>query len=179
MLETARLSLREPQIADVEIVRNYYRRNAHRFLPWEPVPADTTEDFSAWIAARVTERSGSGAASFLAFDRLSQSLVAIVNVNGHSADGGSSMISYTVDGAYEGRGLATEAVRFVIAFAATELGLRSLSAYFHPENVRSARLLERLGFKEVSRTSVVPGFEHLMRPNVLAILTDLDSAGTA
>ncbi len=158
-------------------MRDYYRANAARFSPFEPVPADTLEDFRAWLALRDVERRAGGAA-FLAFERGSERLAAIVIVNGLSSDGApSGMLSYTADGAFEGRGYASEAVRRVIAYAAAELGLRSLIAYYHPDNARSERLLARNGFRVVARSPVVPGFEHLMRPHVLALLSTLEEVG--
>ncbi len=166
------MRLREPDDGDVELVRAYYRRNAARFLPWEPVPADTTEAFRSWIGARRAESRAGGAVSFLAFSHGTDDLAAIVTLGGFSneGEGPSAMVSYTVDGAFEGLGIASEAVRRVLLHARETLGLRSLSAYYHPDNARSERLLQRLGFVEVARTTAIPGFEHLMRPNVVAML---------
>jgi len=170
------LTLREPDVDDVELVRAYYRANAGRFAPFEPVPADTEQDFRAWLTLREAERRAGGAA-FLAFERGTGRLAAIVIVNGLSSDGApSGMLSYTVEAAFEGRGYASEAVRCVIAYARAELGLSSLIAYYHPDNRRSERLLERNGFRVVARSPVVPGFEHLMRPHVLALLSTLEEA---
>ncbi len=172
-MDTERLRLREPVSGDLELVRDYYRRNAARFAPFEPVPADTAEDFRAWLVLREAERRAGGAA-FLAFDRASSRLAAVVIVNAYSADGApSGMLSYTVDGEFEGRGYASEAARRVVAYARDELGVASLIAYYHPDNGRSERLLRRLGFREVARTAIVPGFEALMRPSVMAVLEDL------
>jgi RimJ/RimL family protein N-acetyltransferase len=56
------------------------------------------------------------------------------------------------------------------------LGLHALIAYYHPDNRRSERLLERNGFRVISRSPVVPGFEHLMRPHVLAVLSTVEEA---
>lgn len=50
-----------------------------------------------------------------------------------------------------GRGLGAQAVRALMTYAATELGLTVLKAETHETNCRSRRLLESLGFHEVSR----------------------------
>ncbi|HWT07252.1 MAG TPA: GNAT family N-acetyltransferase [Xanthomonadales bacterium] len=173
-METDRLVLREPDHGDGDILRDYYRRNAVRFDGWEPVVPDTAADVAAWIGPRRAERHGGRASCFCAFDRGTGALAGIVSLHGYSAEGGSrAMLSYSVDEAFERRGYAAEAVRRVIAYAAEELGVRSLSAYYHPDNARSGRLLERLGFAIVSHTPVIPGFEQLMRPQVVAVLTDV------
>jgi RimJ/RimL family protein N-acetyltransferase len=46
-----------------------------------------------------------------------------------------------------GQGYATEAARAVIAWAWAELGATELISLIRPENVRSARVAERLGFR--------------------------------
>jgi len=45
-----------------------------------------------------------------------------------------------------GKGLATEAGQASIEFARADLGLKRLVAMVHPENVASARVVEKLGF---------------------------------
>lgn len=45
-----------------------------------------------------------------------------------------------------GQGLATEAVRAVIEYGFSELGLNRIEAYTEPENVASQRVLEKAGF---------------------------------
>jgi len=167
---TERLMLREPLEDDAETLRDYYRRNARRFAPWEPDRPDDTEFHAAWIAAQRDEERRSGhPPSFLAFARDAPDLVGTVTLDGFSTDDPPrAMLSYTVDGAYEGRGYASEAVGRIVRWAFEERGLAALTAYFHPDNARSGNLLERLGFTIVARTPVVPGFEHLMRPRVIA-----------
>ncbi|MCY1059148.1 GNAT family N-acetyltransferase [Nannocystis sp. SCPEA4] len=48
-----------------------------------------------------------------------------------------------------GRGIATSALRAVVAFGFGELGLRCLRARIAPGNTRSAALVRRLGFRSV------------------------------
>jgi RimJ/RimL family protein N-acetyltransferase len=170
MMETARLRLRPPQAEDAEALRAYYRRNAERFAPWEPHRPDDLAFHAAWIAAQRTDADRTGFPSaFLAFAKEGSGLVGVVSLDGFNAEPPpGAMISYTLDGAYEGRGYASEAVGRVVRWAFEERGLALLTAYFHPDNARSGNLLERLGFTVVARTPVVPGFEHLMRPQVIA-----------
>ena len=56
-------------------------------------------------------------------------------------------LGYKLDGALQGRGYATEAVGRAIRIAFGELGLHRIEAHVMPRNVRSIRLLERLGFE--------------------------------
>jgi RimJ/RimL family protein N-acetyltransferase len=171
ILASERLTLREPDDGDVETLRDYHRRNAERFAPWEPPIPDDDAAHRAWIAAAHRERRGGKATTLLAFDVTGGALAAIVALSGFTTeDGGSAMLSYTVDGAFEGRGYASEAVRRTIRYAAEELGVASISAYYEPANARSERLLQRAGFDVVAQTPVVPGLERLMRVRNLAVL---------
>jgi ribosomal-protein-alanine N-acetyltransferase len=168
---TDRLILRGPADGDAEPLRAYYRRNAERFAPWEPARPDDVRSHAEWIGAQAAEQRRTGfPPTFLAFAQDGGDLVAVVTLDGFSAeDPPSAMLSYTVDGAYEGRGYASEAVARVVRHAFEERGLAVLSAYYHPDNARSGKLLERLGFTVTARTPVIPGFEHLMRPRVVAV----------
>ncbi len=165
-MQTERLTLREPELGDADALRDYYRRNADRFAPWEPERPDDVDAHRAWIRAAHANRQGGKPTIFLAFD--AGALVAVVDVHGFSEDGG-AMISYTVDGAYEGRGFASEAVAAVLDYARDELAIRRMTAYYEPANQRSGRLLERAGFTVVAQTPVVPGFERLMRVQNIAV----------
>ncbi len=57
-----------------------------------------------------------------------------------------AQVAYELDENYSGRGLAIEAVQRVLEFAGAEMGLRRIEARIDPENSRSVRLAERLGF---------------------------------
>jgi ribosomal-protein-alanine N-acetyltransferase len=59
---------------------------------------------------------------------------------------GSVEIGYAIDDAYQGRGLATEAVSAVADWALETLGLPELLAIVASENSGSCRVLEKAGF---------------------------------
>lgn len=54
-------------------------------------------------------------------------------------------LSYSVDGDHEGRGVMEEIVRFVLAF--DEMDLHRVMANHMVTNIRSEKLLARLGFE--------------------------------
>ncbi len=56
-------------------------------------------------------------------------------------------LGYQIARDREGRGLMTEALRAANAYVFDELRLHRIMAAYRPENERSARLLERLGFE--------------------------------
>jgi RimJ/RimL family protein N-acetyltransferase len=54
-------------------------------------------------------------------------------------------IGWRLSADYWGRGLATEGARAVVRHAFTELGLDSLVSFTAPENLRSRRVMQKLG----------------------------------
>ncbi|KGP91092.1 alanine acetyltransferase [Pontibacillus chungwhensis BH030062] len=58
----------------------------------------------------------------------------------------SAMIGYSLAHAYNGKGYATEAVKLVVAYAFTVLGLHRIEAGVMPRNQASCRVLEKAGF---------------------------------
>ena len=69
----------------------------------------------------------------------------------HSAE-----IGYVLSPPYQGKGLATEAVRCVLAFGFEELSLHRIEAHFIEGNQASRRLMERVGmsFEGFARESM-------------------------
>ncbi len=56
------------------------------------------------------------------------------------------MVSYLLGKSHWGCGYMTEALETVVGYAFEKLGLDLLSAFRYPDNLRSARVLERCGF---------------------------------
>jgi [ribosomal protein S5]-alanine N-acetyltransferase len=171
-LETERLVLREPLESDAPHLLDYHLRNAERFDRWEPKRGTDVAQHRQWIAWRGSESDAGRGRTFFAFDRdAPQTLVAVVNLDSITRTPDSTaMLSYSVEGAYEGKGYAREAVLATIAYAFGPLDLRHLSATYDPANARSGGLLARCGFTVIAQTPVIPGMERHMRAQVLAAL---------
>lgn|SRR5690606_5681009 len=58
----------------------------------------------------------------------------------------SALVGYSIDEAYAGRGIATEAVKLVVAFGFEKVRLHRIEAYVSPRNDGSIRVLEKSGF---------------------------------
>ncbi len=61
-------------------------------------------------------------------------------------------IGYTLASAHWGNGYATEAVAALLEWLFTEVGVTRVEGKLHPDNVASARVLERTGFLHEGRT---------------------------
>ena len=171
-LETERLILREAVDEDARALLAYHLRNDERFARWEPKRGTEEAQHRQWIVWRRKETAAGNALTLLAFDRAApESLVGVVNLDGFTrAPQRTAMLSYGVDGAYEGRGYAREACEAMIAYAFETLDLEGLNATYDVANARSGGLLARLGFTVVASTPVIPGMERLMRAQSLAVL---------
>ena len=147
-LITERLVLREPADGDARTVLEYHRRNEPRFARWDPAFVDDLARYGTWVVRARDEAAAERAYSFLAFDAAKpDTLVAQVNVfQILRLSLWTAVLGYSVDGAYEGRGYAREAVEAVIRFAFDEVNIHRLIACYDPANERSGALLRRLGF---------------------------------
>ena len=80
-------------------------------------------------------------------------------------------LGYQVARAQEGRGLMAEALRASNAFVFDAMRLHRIMANFRPENERSRRLLQRLGFVEEGFARAYLFIDGAWRDHVLTALT--------
>lgn len=83
---------------------------------------------------------------FLFFIRTGGELVGTVTLKNISHSMGYGELGYGVAEEHHGKGIATAAVRALVARIFTETSLRRLVAYVAEGNVASCRVLEKLGF---------------------------------
>lgn len=153
LLRTARLWLQagEPSMADA--VAAFYRRNRRHFAPWDP---PTPEDFCTsrtqlqrLEAAEAAFANGSAFRYWLCLPDEPDEVIGSVHFS-QVARGAfhNAMLGYALDEAAQGQGLMHEAlVALVAEVFSPRVNLHRLQAAYRPENLRSARLLERLGFE--------------------------------
>jgi RimJ/RimL family protein N-acetyltransferase len=85
---------------------------------------------------------------------------------------GRAAIAYVLASKYWGRGLAREACQAMLAELAEHYRVVTVYAIFKRRNVRSARLLERLGFAPASAKSIGADLE----PDELLMLRELSTS---
>lgn len=137
--------------ADAEEVVAALLRNRAFLAPWEPVrrEADFTLEGQTESLRRLEE--GRAAGTTYAFGiRLGPggelaggiTLSQVFRKNFQSC-----YLGYWVGEQHNGRGVATRAVRLAVGRAFDELGLHRVQANVMPKNPRSARVLEKAGFR--------------------------------
>lgn len=150
-LETGRLILRELTLEDAPAVQRWaVDPDVYQYMPWGPNTLEQTLDFlRSAVAAREVE------------PRLVFELGIMRKDTGELVGGGGARVRSTVnregDIGYAlrrdvwGQGYATEAAAALVEFGLRTLGLHRVWATCHVENVRSARVLEKIGMRREGR----------------------------
>jgi [ribosomal protein S5]-alanine N-acetyltransferase len=113
---------------------------------FENAPPASIEALRQRYAALALRRSPDGREQWLNWVVRLRSGALIGYVQASLDAGGGATIAYELASAHWGRGLAREAVEAMIAELATTYRVQCLAAVYKRANVRSRRLLERLGF---------------------------------
>ena len=158
-LKTERLSLRPMHIIDAEDMYDYAKRaDVTEYLLWSPhTSISYTKDYLRYIQDRyslgdfydwavVDKESGRGEGR----------MIGTCGFTSFNCPHDSAEIGYVLNPDYQGRGLATEAVRRVLEFGFDELGLHRIEARFIQGNTASLRLMGRVGmtFEGYARESM-------------------------
>jgi len=162
-ITTARLRLVAGDPALAPAVCEFQRRNRRHFARWDPPTAEsfyTLEAQAARVALGLSAFDNDTAYRWWLVDatraggaRMPSSEVEVIGSLHFSqvARGAfqSAMLGYALDEAHVGRGLMNEAIVAGLAEVfSPRVNLHRVQAAYRPENVRSGRVLERLGFRK-------------------------------
>jgi len=146
IIETERLLLRTLDLIDKNAFFGYRSMpEVYKYQAWRPKDTAEIEEFIIKnLAVRLNEKD---TWLQLAVCLPDGPLIGDIGVH-FLGDGQQVEIGYTLSPEYQGRGYAAEAVRAVIAYLFSELGKHRVSASVDPENTKSVKLLEKLGFRK-------------------------------
>ena len=151
-IATERLVLRVPTPDDAAAMATFATSNREHFAPWDPLRSEAyfTEEHWRSELGRVVESARDGTAVKLVLlpkGGQRQRILGQCTLSGIvRGPFQAAYLGYGLDRGAVGTGLMTEALRAVIAFSFDELKLHRLMANYMPTNIRSARLLRKLGF---------------------------------
>ncbi len=145
-VKTERLVLRILELKDKEVFLAYRGNPAVvQFQTWDPPSLQEVERFiqqnlavipntpNTWLQLGITLHN----------DQL------IGDIGLHFLEDGAQMeIGYTLAPEHQGQGYAFEAVKAILGYLFGQLEKHRITASVDPENVRSRRLLEKLGFRQ-------------------------------
>jgi ribosomal-protein-alanine N-acetyltransferase len=129
----------------------YQLKNKDRLAPWEPTrEIDYFSDKLSLERAEAAQndfKNGS-AIRFIAIDRESKQVAAVCNFTCITREPSlSCMLGYSVSAEFEGKGIMLEVVTAGIAYVFDTLGLHRITASYMPTNLKSAKLIQKLGFE--------------------------------
>lgn len=153
LLSTPRLVL-APAHEELAIsVIEFYQRNEVHLTPWEPPkPMDFLTEAvqrKRLQKAEADTRAGTAMRWWLYLKGEPNVLVGSIGLN-DIARGPfqNALLGYALDGELQGQGLMQEGLNAVILHAfSAEINLHRIQANVRPDNLRSLRVLERLGFE--------------------------------
>lgn len=132
--------------------RDYYLRNSEHLKPWEPPRPTGFHSEEAWFdrAKQFTsEVQQERAYRYVARIQGKNDLVAVVNFNNIVRGAFQAChLGYSVDAEQQGNGVMYEILFSLIPHVFEQANLHRIMANYIPENTRSGRLLERLGFEK-------------------------------
>jgi ribosomal-protein-alanine N-acetyltransferase len=161
-ITTARLRLVAGDAGLAPAVCEFQRRNRQHFARWDPPTADTfytTEAQATRVATGLTAFQNDTAYRYWLIDatraggaRLPSSDVEVIgSLHFSQVSRGafqSAMLGYALDEVHVGQGLMTEAITAGLEeMFSPRVNLHRVQAAYRPENERSGRVLERLGFR--------------------------------
>lgn len=109
------------------------------------IPAPTLESVTAWVARDIAAYAA-GTSFRLALANPEDRLIGFCGLSQWSSEHGHGELAYELEPAAWGRGFMRRAIRALLTWAFSDLGLHRVHAYVMTSNERSIRLLERSGF---------------------------------
>ena len=155
-LSTSRLAIEHMAPGHAAALADFFRRNERHLAPWDPPRPAGIMESAFWQSEceRAVEDYEEGAVVRWVLCPREDPHRVIGRVNYTQIARGpfqSCMLGYAIDADHEGRGLMHEALEATIEHVFAVLRLHRIQANYVPENRRSGRLLERLGFVHEGR----------------------------
>lgn len=153
VLKTDRLFLKVLDQGHANLVLEYFIRNRHFLKRWEPQRGDFFYTEECQKRLLISDLEGMRAGSMfkvwlLKEDDKSGKVIGSVSLNNIIRGCFLSChMGYRLDKDEVNKGYMTEALKPVIDFAFTDLGLHRIEANIIPENAPSLRVVEKLGFE--------------------------------
>ena len=176
-LETERLALVLMQPGMESALIAFHCDNSAHFAPWDPPQPQDAFELDHWRGntARAQLEFDSGAAiRFVITRRGDPAIIGIANYSQISRGPfQAAFLGYKIGRACEGQGLMREALTASLRYVFDEWRLHRVHANYVPQNVRSGRLLARLGFTVEGYAKDYLFINGAWRDHVLTSLTNL------
>ncbi len=145
---TERLLIRMPKPGDGEAVYQAMQASMEDLKPWMPWARanQTVEDVELNVRKAHMQFLAREDLRLHIFHKETGGLIASSGLHRIDWNLPKFEIGYWIDSRYSGKGYITEAVEAIAGFAFTELGARRVEIRCDPENLKSRKVAERIGF---------------------------------
>jgi [ribosomal protein S5]-alanine N-acetyltransferase len=145
ILETSRYLLRALTLEDtIDIFHIMRDPSVTRYLAQHPM--NSLEDAARRVQMFRTAFQSRTAVPWAIYSPAEEKVIGTCNFWNLNLPHYRAEIGYTLGSEWWGQGVMTEVVSATLTFGFTTMGLYSIEAQIDPENTRSRRLLEKLGF---------------------------------
>ncbi len=149
ILHTPRLILRLPKETDVEKIQSFDERNLKHLSSWSTSSKERNTNYQTQLLNWKEDFSEGRSIRFLMFIReeLENETIGFCNFSQiFRGPFQACYLGYQIDVAFEGLGYMSEAVGAAINYMFEKQNIHRIMANYMPANIRSARLLKKLGF---------------------------------
>ena len=151
-IDTERLILATPAPGQAQAGLDFISRNRDHLRRWNPPEPEGLYTLEHWQQAVLKNAAAFEAGSAVRFwlSPREQPELVVGSIGFSQIFRGpfcSCVLGYQIDAAFEGKGLMSEALRAAMIYMFEQQTLHRIAANYRPENVRSGRLLARLGFR--------------------------------
>ena len=144
-IDTTRLQLRPLHINDAEALLTIFS-DPIVMEYWHTPPWQSHGDAVDFIASSLAESEQKNLICLGIILKSNQQLIGKCMLHNYVPDSKRAEIGYALSPQYWGKGLVFEAAHALLNYGFQELGLRRIEAELDPDNIASAKALERLGF---------------------------------
>jgi len=147
-INTERLILRPIKSEDAKAIFDYRSDPiANKYQGWIPKTIDEARDFVTNRVASEMDLVNTWF-QFVLIEKDSNKLIGDVGIHFFDANKKQVGIGYTLDKNYQGKGYMTEALIALINYLFIDLDKHRITASIDPDNVKSIKLVEKLGFRK-------------------------------
>ena len=151
VLETERLIIREFNENDFISVHAYASKpEVTMYVPFGPNNETDTQTFLKKVVYYQIQNPRHDY-EFAVILKQSNNLIGSCGIHITSINNMEGSIGYCYDKQYWGNGYAYEAAKAILNFGFTKLGLHRIFATCHPDNIGSARVMEKIGMQKEGR----------------------------
>ncbi|MEP7157704.1 MAG: GNAT family N-acetyltransferase [Betaproteobacteria bacterium] len=151
-LTTERLLIATPSLDKAQAMLDFTLRNRDHLQRWNPPEPPGLHTLAYWetVVGKSAAAFDAGTAIRFWISPREEPKLIIGSIGFSQIARGpfcSCVTGYQIDAASEGKGLMSEALRTAMRYMFEEQKLHRIGANYRPENVRSGRLLAKLGFR--------------------------------